>query len=80
MLYDCIDIFAFLENRGIKHGEINPHLLFLIQREDEYRIKICERLYGSSNNMINNFHAINNGFSIYVNPTDFKNIYIGKKE
>lgn len=80
MLYDCIDVLAFLEESEIKHGEINPHLLFLHYFDREYRVKICERLYGSSNNMINNFHSINQGNPIYLNPTDFQNIFKGKKE
>lgn len=29
MIYDTIDIFAFLEEKGIKHGEVNPNLIFI---------------------------------------------------
>ena len=81
MIYDSIDVLAFLQNNKISHGEINPTLMYLYEDEIEGydRVKICERLSGSADSKINNLNALNNNIDIYLDPSKFESTSKAKR-
>ena len=79
ILFDLIDLFAFLESNGINHGEINPTLIFLVIDSESglLRPKVCERLSGCGDKFINSLQGVRQKTDIYLGPQLFENIMAG---
>jgi len=81
MIYDSINVLSFLEENNIKHSEINPNLIFLFNKHHKAnfdsdsnsitRVKICERLNGNPDSIINNFNALNQKLDVYLSPKKY---------
>ena len=81
VVFDAIDSLAFLQGNDIKHGEVNPSLLFLYRdRFDEIqRVKICERFTGHTDKQLNHLHAMTGNLDLYLDPQTFESVAQGSK-
>jgi hypothetical protein len=79
IIFDLIDLFGFLENNGINHGEINPTLVFLVIDSESglLRPKVCERLNGCGDKFINSLQGVRQKTDVYLCPQLFENIMAG---
>ena len=76
LLYDTIDVLAFLEAHQISHGELNPALIFLFDDDVEGlpRAKVCERLSASADSQVNNLNALNHNMELYMDQELFESL------
>ena len=76
LIYDAIDVLAFLQSNGIRHGDVNPTLLFL--KNDRIlnllRIKLCEKMNGPTEKRVNIFNAISANMELYTDPDSFEEV------
>jgi hypothetical protein len=73
MVFDLVDLFAFLEGKEINHGEINPTLIFLVRDSESglLRPKVCERLSGCGDKFVNSIQGVQEKSPLYLCPQLF---------
>lgn len=74
LAFDGVDVLSFLQENDIKHGEVNPNVIFLFRDrfDDINRLKICERFTGHNDKQMNYIHAISSNMDLYLEPQIFE--------
>ena len=78
IVYDLIDVLAFLQTKNIINYHVVPTLIYLY---DDialclHRVKLLERLNVSSDKRVNITSAIASNFGLYLDPNYFEKVLI----